>query len=218
MKTYIDYTCPHCENKFKIAVYPMINLQSEHYLYEDLFSLDLFKVHCTNCKKTSLIQYNTLIVDMYKKYIIYLLIENSVNLDKVISDLKVNPEYSKVFQDLKYTRLVGSLNELLEKLLIFDYDLNDRVMEVLKLGLYSNKRLDSEKYPKICFNKIDKENLIFTCFNTSDNTIQPIDIAVNIKFYNLMIDELGSLPTENLEFEFVDSIWAKLQIKNNENN
>lgn len=218
MKTFVDYTCPHCEYKFKIPVYPMINLQSENYLYEDLFSLDLFKVQCGSCKKTSLIQYNTLIVDMYKKYIVYLLIDNSVNLDTLVSDMKKNPEYTKVFDELKYTRLVSSLNELLEKLLIFDYDLNDKVIEVLKLCLYTKDRLDKETYPNICFNKIEKENLIFTCFNSSDNKVQPIDISVNIKFYNLMIDKLGGLPEETLEFQFIDSIWAKVQLSEENKN
>jgi len=212
MKTFIDYECPNCKNKFKIAVYPMINLQSENYLYEDLFSLDLFNVKCSACKKTTLIQYNTLIVDMYKKYIVYLLIDKSVNLETLVTGLKQNPEYSKVFEDLKYTRLVGSLNEMLEKLLIFDYDLNDKVIEVLKLGLYSNNRLDKEKYPNICFNKLEKENLIFTCFCAGNNKVQPIDITVNIKFYNLMIDKLNGLPKENLDFEYIDSMWAKMQV------
>jgi hypothetical protein len=218
MKNFVDYTCPHCENKFKIAVYPMINLQSESHLYEDLFSLDLFRVECSKCKKTSLVQYNTLIVDMYKKYIIYLLVDAGVNLDKLVENLRNNPEYAKVFDGLKYTRVVGSLNELLEKLLIFDYDLNDKVIEVLKLGLYSKDRLDKETYPNVCFNKIDRENLIFTCFNMADNKTQPIDISVNIKFYNLMIDKLGSLPPETTDFEFIDSVWAKMQVidKNNE--
>jgi hypothetical protein len=199
-----------------INIYPVINLQSDVEIYNDLFSLELFKIVCPKCKKVTVVQYDTFVVDMYKKYMIYMCIEqniNEVNKEELINSLKKNPEYKQAWNELKHTRIVTSLNELLEKLLIFDYDLNDKVMEVLKLALYEKDRLDKDVYTSICFNKIERESLIFSCFNVNDNSVQPIDIAIDIKYYNLMIDKLGGkLPVDEIPFEYVDKTWAKKQL------
>ena len=83
MRESIEFTCPHCKNKFEISVYPVINLQEDTELYEDLFSLELFKVECGNCKKITMVEYNLLVVDMYKKYIIYLTADSSQDIEKL---------------------------------------------------------------------------------------------------------------------------------------
>ena len=70
-KIKYEYTCSNCGEKKIIDIYPVINLQSDKELYNDLFSLDLFRINCENCNTVSMIQYDTLIVDMYKKYMVY---------------------------------------------------------------------------------------------------------------------------------------------------
>ena len=106
------------------------------------------------------------------------------------------------FKEVKYLRIVKSLNELLEKLLIFDYDLNDKVIENVKYNL--DNRV--ENYPDIYFNKIEKDHLIFTCLNLENKEVKPINIAVNIKDYNNMIDYIGGLDkiAETKEFQYVN--------------
>ena len=61
MKTQIEFICPHCKNKFEINIYPVINLQSDTDLYEDLFSLELFKIECNQCKKVTMVEYDVLV-------------------------------------------------------------------------------------------------------------------------------------------------------------
>lgn len=214
-----DYNCPNCGKKIKINAYPLINLQSDKNLYKDLFSLDLFRIECDYCKHIFMIQYDTIIVDMYKKYIVYLFLSDTKeNFYKNINDVienkfKLNMRQNEIWNELKHTRLVTSLNELLEKLLIFDYDLDDRIIELIKRGLYQKNRLDEEIYESIRFNKLEKDSLLFTCFNTKDIKIQPIDIAVDIKYYNIMIDSLGGLTNIKSEnFALIDKEWAKTQI------
>lgn len=214
-----EYICSKCGKKIIINTYPMINLQSDKELYEDLFSLNLFKVRCSHCGEESMIQYDTLVVDMYKKYMIYLFLSDSVEnfykyIHEFIKSFKSNGEQLKVWEELKHTRLVISLNEMLEKLLIFDYDLDDRVIEVLKRGLYQKNRIDENEYESIRFNKLEGENLIFTCFNSKDNFIQPIEIAVDIKYYNILVDSLGGLQNiKNEDFALINKQWAKIQIE-----
>lgn len=88
MKKEIEYTCPHCKHKEIINTYPVINLQEDKELYEDLFSLNLFKVECPECHKTSVLQYDLIVVDMYKKYIIYLTLEENTDQTKIINTIR----------------------------------------------------------------------------------------------------------------------------------
>lgn len=66
MKETVKHICPHCKTEFEIDIYPIINLQTDTELYEDLFSLNLFRIPCKSCKKITLITYDILVVDMYK--------------------------------------------------------------------------------------------------------------------------------------------------------
>lgn len=222
MKNVIKHTCPNCKYEQNVSVYPVINLQTDKDIYEDLFSLDLFKITCPNCKKTTIIQYDCLVIDMFKKYIIYLYTSNDLqffnnSIDQFIYSIKDNQQYNNIFNDLKHTRVVTSLNQLLEKLLIFDYDLNDKIIEIMKLGLYDKERLDKDIYKNVCFNKIEQDKLIFTCFNIHDTKVQPIDISVDVKYYNMVIDSVGgNTPPETKQFDYIDYNWANNVIKKGE--
>lgn len=219
MEKIIEHTCPNCKHKQRINIYPIINLQTDKDLYEDLFNLNLFKITCNKCKKTTIIQYDCIVVDMFKKYIIYLFTSDNLqkfnaNIDQYISNIKSNPQYNDIFNNLSKTRVVTSLNQLLEKMLIFDYDLNDKIIEIMKLGLYNKDRLNKDIYSTICFNKIENDKLIFTCFNMLDTKVQPIDISVDIKYYNIVIDSIGGkTPEETKQFDYINGSWAKQVIK-----
>lgn len=200
MKNIIKYDCPHCKQELDVEVYPVINLQSDTELYEDLFTLELFKVECPHCKKQILIQYDLFVVDMYKKYLIYLCTSQNItqiNTEQLYNSLSTLPEFNKTLSELKHTRIVSNLNELLEKLLIFDYDLNDKVIEIIKLSLIDNQKVNVDLYNNILFDKIEKEYILFTCLNTHKSNIQPINVSVDIKYYNLCIDKLRRITYRN---------------------
>jgi hypothetical protein len=207
MKEIIKHTCPHCNHEFDIDIYPVINLQADTEIYNDLFSLDLFRIECEKCKKITLITYNTLVVDMYKKYIIYLTGDSSQDIEK----LNLIENFKKVIPILNNTRSVNSLNELAEKLYIFDYDLNDKIIEYLKYGLKNNSELKESNYTDICFNKLERDELIFTCFNIEDSTVKPKDIAVNISYYNEAID-VFKYSNEKIFFEQVNQKFIEKEL------
>jgi predicted transcriptional regulator len=208
MKQQIEFTCPHCKNKFNIDIYPVINLQSDTDLYDGLFSLDLFKIECENCKKVTMVEYDVLVVDMFKKYIIYLYKSGTLETfnnqkDKFINSLKNNENFIETFNQLKYTRIVRSLRELLEKLLIFDYDLNDKIIVKLKQQLFNDDIIDKHKYTHLNFEKLDGQNLIFTCYNLKDENVNPAELKLNFNYYNQIIDSLNGLPVDSEHFEYV---------------
>lgn len=206
--------CPGCNKELIIDTYPVINLQENHEMINDVFSLELFKIECPKCKKVTIVQYDTVIVDMYKKYMVYLCHNNKM-LDKqqFKSFIEKIPEFAKCSKDLKNTRVVNSVNQLLEKLLIYDYDLNDKIIETLKYLVFTKNSETFKDYTEIRFEKLDQTSLIFGCFNLKDSSIQPKNIAIDIENYNNIIDNFDKeLLTNSVEFEEIDDLWVKQYI------
>jgi hypothetical protein len=225
-------TCKNCGKIHTIDCYPIINLQSSTAEFiQQVFNLDLFKVKC-DCGTETIVQYNTVIVDMYKKYIIYMFIAE--NKDIFYENIKPgltklfteNEQYKEVFNSLNNTRLVCSINDLLEKMLIYDYDLDDQIIECIKLSLLEDKRFIDKNISKIYFEKIDKSNLIFSALSSDENS-QPQNVGIDIEYYNITLEKYKKYTNDNKpkEFELVDlnyiiSVLEKSNIptENSENN
>lgn len=186
-------TCKSCGKLHSIQCYPIINFQqaSKEFI-ESVFSLDLFKVKC-DCGAETIVQYNTVIIDMYKKYIVYMYLNGSEEefykeilpaLEKMFAQ---NENYKKAYNELKHTRLVTSINNLLEKLLIFDYDLDDRVIEFIKFSIASNDKFKNDKIVNLYFDKLDNTNLIFTAISSDQNNV-PKSIGIDISYYNTILE------------------------------
>lgn len=217
LRDSIIVSCQQCKEEFEFKIYPLINLQKDKDLYEPLFSLDIFKHKCEKCGHLNIIQYDMMVVDSYKNYMIYLFSPERMNIFKdsvnnYISNLeKTNPEGFKVFNEsIKHTRVVNTINDLKEKLLIFDYDLNDKIIELVKRGLYENKLINEQEFPYIMFNILERDTLSFICIGQdSEKSIK--EVGVNINFYNKLVDELGEPLKEfkELDFPLIDKTWAK---------
>lgn len=226
LKNTIKVKCQQCGDQFEFNTYSLINLQKDQDLYEPLFSLDIFKHKCEKCGHLNIIQYDMMVVDSYKNYMIYLFSPDRMdifknNVDEYINKLKdTSPEGWKVFNEsIKHTRVVNSINDLKEKLLIYDYNLNDKIIELVKRGLYENKFLNEQEFPYIMFNAIERDTLAFICIGQGEER-QIKEVGVNIEFYNKLIDELGEPLKEfkELDFPLIDKAWAKNLVTLTRNN
>lgn len=217
LRDSITIPCQQCKEEFEFKVYPLINLQTDKDLYQPLFSLDIFKHKCEKCGHLNIIQYDMMVVDNFKNYMIYLFSPERMsifkdNVNAYIDNLeKTNPEGYKVFNEsIKHTRVVNTINDLKEKLLIFDYDLNDKIVELVKRGLYENNLVDEQEFPYIMFNTLERDTLSFICIGQEgEKSIK--EVGVNINFYNKLIDELGEPLKEfkEMDFPLIDKAWAK---------
>ena len=217
LRDSITVPCQQCKEEFEFKIYPLINLQKDKDLYEPLFSLDIFKHKCEKCGHLNIIQYDMMVVDNFKNYMIYLfgpdrmsVFKDSVN--NYIDKLKeTSPEGWKVFNEsIKHTRVVNTINDLKEKLLIFDYDLNDKIIELVKRGLYENNLIDEKEFPYIMFNTLERDNISFICIGQEgEKSIK--EVGVNINFYNKLIDTLGEplKQFKEMDFPLIDKAWAK---------
>ena len=212
----ITIKCQQCGEEYEFNVYNVINLQKDKDLYEPLFSLDIFKHTCEKCGHLNIVQYDMMVVDSYKKYMIFLFGPERMNffkesVEKYLKTLeeKNSQEFQVLKENIQHTRVVNSINDLKEKLLIFDYDLNDKIIELIKRSLYENKLLDEKEFPYILFNAIDQDKLAFVCIG-GENNVNTKEIGISIEFYNKILDSLGDKIKEfkELDFPLIDKNWA----------
>ena len=132
-------------------------------------------------------------------------------IDKIFESTANSEE---AFKNIKNFRIVTNLNDMLEKMLIFDYDLDDRVIECVKyqaIKTYLDKNSKDISY-KLYFNKIDKTDLIFTAIQDNSNAT-PIILSAPLECYNFFIDNTNVKSIDNSEFTLINTEWMLKNVK-----
>src|SRR3989338_7301789 len=124
-----------CGREYKVKLWDSINVTENKELKAKLLSGEVNQVQCPQCKKKSYIEKNLLYHDSDKKLWFHMLPQTDrpkwAELEEEYrKDLKDNDHIKKY-----HFRLVFGREELLEKIRIFDVNLNDRLIEIIKLKI-----------------------------------------------------------------------------------
>lgn len=204
----IDYTCSKCKSTFEIPIFPYINFHENPEYYAKVKDLEIFKVKCDKCSNEEYVKYDCLIVDPIHKYFLYLFNSQNVEAFRKSVDYFVNVILQKdQIQDWDQiqTRLVLDLNELIEKMQIFEIGLNDKAIEIIKRGLIERNLSNSNI---LLFDGINETNLEFIKMSE-----KPEKITVNIEFYNRIIENVNKMKDEKINFDLVNQDWVLKRIE-----
>lgn len=149
----IDIKCPNCNEKIRAKIYNEITEDKIPSIIDD----SLFKVKCKKCDKEIKIDY-------------------PIKLETTNYILTYN---IKEIESSKKTRITESYNDFREKVIIFNDDLNDILIEFLKDYIIRNMSLVDKE---IRYDSMNEENLIFTIIGEQN-------VGINIKFYNELLNK-----------------------------
>ena len=138
----IDFNCPSCGKKNRVKIK---NLYSKEDI-TDILNREIFKVECSKCNKTTILDYPFTYED--DKYIIYYNMEDTIEEDKI-------KRTCKTFDDIK------------EKILIFNDDLNDVVIEYIKLFIESELKKDNI-FSEVRYDSLINDELRFYVINKKE--------------------------------------------------
>jgi ribosomal protein S27E len=128
----VEAKCPACANTWPQVVHASANVSLDPTLKERVLSGDIFKLKCPKCGNVTHAQYDCLYHDMSKALMVSL--TSAEGLDAKIQGLTgalgAIPQ-----RDLYTLRIVHSVQDLWEKIFIFDAELNDGIVELLKVVL-----------------------------------------------------------------------------------
>lgn len=142
--------CPKCGAEIEFTLWNSINTEMS-FAIPDIISGKLFEIECKKCGFKNHVVYPILFNDMQHKVWIWL------TLDQNNEEYNKSLEFAKLMQNR--IRIVTTQEELREKTLIFNAELDDRVVEVAKLICEEQltNQLNGEKIEKMFLNINDNE-------------------------------------------------------------
>lgn len=124
--------CPDCKTESAFTAWTSLNVTLDPAQKESLLSGALFRFTCPSCGAQSQIVYPMLYHDMERQFMIWMVPPDESGRTAPPQD----PGRAAMHGIEHYTfRLVASLNELYEKILTFDAQLDDYTIEMVKLAM-----------------------------------------------------------------------------------
>lgn len=210
LKKNIKIECPSCKSESDFEVYENINTKIYPDLKDQIKSGDLFLFTCPKCQAETIVDYGLIYQDPEEKILIQYCKndeeknaalglfnkENMDDVDKAQEIIEILDSYDK--------RLVESLDSLIEKINIFDRDLDDRIVELIKIFAldFFSKDQPGENLKNIFYTDEDGKDLII--FETQDDFFA-LDMDENL--YNFLKAKLRELGLD--EAYIIDNKWAK---------
>ena len=141
-----ELKCPSCNKKLKVKVYNSFNESK----ITDIINKDIFKVTCNNCNESFYVDY-PFELDASKYHLFYTPYDIK-NIDIIKN---------------KINRVCNTFDDLREKILIFEDDLNDIVIEYLKA--YVGGSLKDDNIKDIRYDSIIDDRIIFALIGINQN-------------------------------------------------
>ncbi len=123
--------CPKCTSEQSITHWQSVNVTLDPDLKKKVLNHAIVRFTCENCGYVAEVYHPLLYHDMEQRLVLFL-----------GEEAPDDPAYEGIFDSLVSSieaghtfRLVGSVSELVEKILIRDAGLDDRVIEVVKLSI-----------------------------------------------------------------------------------
>ena len=121
----IKITCPACNLRQDFVTWDTVNVLLNPEMKAKVLDKSVFNLTCVNCHTSALVQYPLLYHDQQKKYMIWLIpSEEDTKSPEIPQGPMLMPGYK--------LRIVKTINRLIEKIFIFNYELDDRVVEIIK--------------------------------------------------------------------------------------
>jgi len=186
----ITITCPACQHPQAFTTWQSINVTLDPELKQKLLDRSLVTFHCEKCNHTAGVNQGLLYNDMDRHVMIMLGCQNPDELE--------SPEpLVQKFQADYSLRLVYTMNELIEKVMILDSDLDERAVELFKISLMASIE-ESQRG--------NNPALFFSGIFASDKSEEQIEFAL----VNEASTKAVSVPLEKVYHRFVDEFCKHL--------
>lgn len=212
--------CPECSQMSDVTIWSSITVKDSSDLKADLLAGKINMFKCPSCEHIALMPNPMLYHDEDRKLMISFSPTNDpVIKEQIFSNIKDSSKNSGELNNLEgyNLRFLTEYNELLEKILVFDNDLNDKVIEVLKLMILSQDVEKSEQ--RNCrFGKVCDDGLEFMIHDFIENQVYTSTVPKSSydTIYTSLI-ESGMKPY-SFDWEIVDPTYATRLLNGFNNN
>lgn len=206
-----DVSCPHCGAAVKTQMWPGISAEENPELRARVLDETLFDWKCPACSYEAQLVYPCLYHDKNRKFMIYVVPNGNDCALRSVDVSEAFPQFAGMSK-----RVVASLAELKEKIMIFEAGLNDFAVELAKLALID---VAGKKHGKIVesgyFCSLDESagQIEFSFFLQGER--EPVRQATRMDVYNKsleIVESVGALAADG-EFQSVDTSAAQEMLR-----
>ncbi len=198
--------CPKCSHLNEVTVWSSITSDDSPDLKKDLLSAKINMFKCDNCSHIALLPNPLLYHDQSRKLMISFTPCNDdgkkAELFKEIKETSKNSDELKNLIDYNL-RFVTNYDTILEKILIFDNGLNDKVIEVLKVLILTQEPQKANDRIAV-FGKCENDYIEFLIRDKKEN--QFYTSRVPFESYNTIKEQLAQsgVKYKSFDWEIVD--------------
>lgn len=197
LKTSALSACSKCAHKHKITMYKSINVSTDPELKEKVASGELFLWECPECGTINLVAYDCLYHDPDQKFMVWMLPEGEPEgreKEAIFNQARAMGDYK--------LRIVSNAGELMEKVIIFEAGLSDRVMEIVKY--VAAKEMPGVE--NLHFYRMQDDTMVFS--GVKDGKMDGFGVGINVyEDCSGIISRTPSLGEEN-GFAAIDAAWV----------
>ena len=195
-------TCPACgnsfENELNTAVFSATN--DRELILANQFGIQ----HCPNCDHEFILNYRFAYTDDEIKF---MLVNDPQFVDKKArlafkSSLTLLDKFHKEEQEKYLTRMTSDIEELREKIVIFENYLSDKAIEIMKYILLESEELAFNHDDVLSFRLVDGNNFLIKTTGGGEYTLGFVR-----EVYDTIIDQYDGL-FETDKAEKIDKNWA----------
>lgn len=195
-------SCPHCLNEEEIAIWDQIDAVTDPDLKERLLRKKLQVFECKNCGRTHLMSQPLLYRDDDSRLLIWCdpqlkTAEEGSKLPDLLNQLPVDDSY-------RY-RLTISSNEMNEKIHLTEYDLDDRIMEIVKLAVLAWQK-EEIRVEQLFFLSAEEDRLLFMAQGEDSKWYQ---LPVSAELYQRIELLISPLLPEKSGWQIINAEYAK---------
>lgn len=205
--------CVQCGKELELEVWSKMEIPYNLSLREQALGNTLFRMTCPQCNSMFHIAYESQYNDMERKYLLWVVpkLDDGARkrLDAYNERLQKDSTLRLAQGGYRY-RLVCNGNELREKIIIFDEELDDRYLEIMKLvyaPMVKKNAGEDAKITGIFFDKSVKGTYHFVaCFQNRE----PLCIEIDMNMYQDMKEKFGDKVEDNTSEGIcrIDAQWA----------
>lgn len=145
-------TCPSCGESSKFLIWESVNTVIDPEMKEKVRSREVFQFTCPQCGTKTMVNYDCLYHQMEDKVMIYLVPGDMADAELMMKgyirdeagNIIENPYEKEMDMDDYRKRVVGSMNDFMEKLYILDAGYDDRIIELMKVFMISQLQEQKE--------------------------------------------------------------------------
>lgn len=187
----ITVACPSCHREQVVKTYSMIDLVTDPKMDLGILTDSVFTHRCSFCGASFTVTNELLLTNADVPYAILLAPDYQGGAPKAPRQLQ---GYTK--------RIVKTINQLKEKVMVFQNLMDDRAVELCKLYL-SMQEAGESRY--LLFTEHRDGNLSFTCFGENDEVRDVIQAPDSL--YTQLLPKAKTFDVDDGTFTPLDALW-----------